>query len=302
LLKRRYEEAWRWYEQAQLELRQIDQPDTAAQYVRALRSPSDNAMFEYVCLSQLGRHDEAALRLRHFRKTFPPPLPDLRLGQVVIDGRPLEERIREMMAPDGFAANLVRDLYAAEVFLSVDAAEAGEDHFRRAIADAAEEKERLSAAIALAQLLLLQDKRNRYVELATTEIVSSIVAIDLPAEFGLDGRWLDVDGVLLVAGAFSLLPIASEEFLVGVDEALVAELAETGERLRARSHGERSNWLVDVGLANIYGRMGQAELRAETAARLGSNHHTIEGDEWKQRIIELRAFLRQLSGIGWPPR
>jgi Tol biopolymer transport system component len=106
LLKHRYDEAWRWYEHAGGPRPQAEDPDTAdpknsAEYVRALRSSANAALFEYVCLRNLDRDDEAVEALRRFRSAYPPKLPNLGLGGWIVDGRPLEERIQELLAPGG---------------------------------------------------------------------------------------------------------------------------------------------------------------------------------------------------------
>jgi hypothetical protein len=265
----------------------------------------DIAVFEYVCLRKLGRDDDAAGKLRQFRESFPPKLPNLGLGDVAVDGQTLDERAGELLAPDGLAASLLRDLYAAEVFLSVNAVDVGEDHFRQRIAAGDDETQRLSAAIVLAQLLLLQDKRNEYVELALDEIVRPVLAGRLPREWTLDWPWFNTHGVLLLTGGMTLLPMVSEEFLEGVDETRVARLAEACEAQRPDDPNDEAWWL-DFALAVAYGRLQRAEEQAKALARLEAHPGTwpsASGDAMKQKLTELRTMIRQLSKFeGWPSR
>ncbi|HEV3004231.1 MAG TPA: hypothetical protein VGX78_07200 [Pirellulales bacterium] len=297
LLKRGYAEAWSWYEQAVRETPMPAKTENVADYLRAWRCPVDFSLFEYVCLRKLGRTDEAAEKLEQFRGSFPPELPNLGLGGVTNDGQSLKERVRELLSPEGLAVALLRDLYASEVFLSVDAVDVGEDFFRERIAAGANEPQRLSAAIVLAQLLLLQDKRDQYLDLAVDEFVRPVFAARPPRNITPDWDWFSSHGVLLLTGGLTLLPIASPEFLEGVDDMRVARLAETCEALRAEAaNGEA--WWLDFALVAIHGRLGRAESQGQDLARLGADFGALTpaNDDAMNRLKkELREMVRQLT-------
>jgi len=314
MLKRRYDDAWSWYEQAAREMpeRNKTKTDDVADYVRAWRSPTDTSLFEYVCLRKLGRMDEAADKLRQFHDAFPPELPDLGLGGVTGDGQTLEDRVRELLSPEGLAVALLRDLYAAEVFLSIDAVDVGEDFFREQIAAREDEPQRLSAAIVLAQLLLLQDKREQFVDLAVDEIVRPVFAACPPRNITPNWDWFNARGVLLLTGGLTLLPVASPDFLEGVDHARLTRLAEKCEALRLEQPNDKAPndeapndnapndnapWL-NFALAAIHGRLGQEAAQAQALARLGAGVGVISPlnhDEMNRAKRELRAMVRQFT-------
>ena len=69
----------------------------------------------------------------------------------------------------GSGPRLLQDLYIAEVLLSLDASEDARDYFRSVLAPGSAETDtaRLSAAVVLSQVLLLEGKHDEYAELAT---------------------------------------------------------------------------------------------------------------------------------------
>ena len=75
-----YAEAWRRYERAEAAARKADptpepEPKSAMEWARRLFSPRGIAVFQFHCLTKLGRHDEARARLESFRESYPPRLP-----------------------------------------------------------------------------------------------------------------------------------------------------------------------------------------------------------------------------------
>src|SRR5262249_23209828 len=143
------------------------QPRQFLASLQDLAGPRDSSFFQYYCLKKLGRDVEARERLERFTKTFlPAPTdPSGKTADAALD-QALAQRLRDILGPDSVFAALLRDLYAAEVFLSLDAAEDAESYFREAMVTAKTDAARLSAAIVLGQVLLLQGKRSEYAQLA----------------------------------------------------------------------------------------------------------------------------------------
>src|SRR5262249_50403631 len=144
LLKRDYARAWEWYEQA----RRVEaaQAKPAAQPAAV----ADFSFFEFYCLSKLGRGAEAQAKLEQFRKGCRPVIGALGRAspiQIAPAGRTVEQWIADLSDPKTLSGQLLRDLYEAEVFLSLDAAPDGEAFFRRELAAAKSDEEKLSHAV-----------------------------------------------------------------------------------------------------------------------------------------------------------
>src|SRR5262249_48082485 len=158
-----------WYEEAGRDA-PAPKPQVTADvfdWLRRIANAQDSSFFQYYCLSKIGRDKEAQAKLAHFKLAFVPefrreqsqkaqPSGDLDFGRSV----------EELLQPHGFFTPLLRDLYAAEVFLSLDAAEDGEAYFRTAMASADNDSARLASAIVLSQMLLVEGKYHAYADLA----------------------------------------------------------------------------------------------------------------------------------------
>src|SRR4029077_11664501 len=83
-LKREYPAAWQRYERAgpggpnpgaNAAAAPGAAPINAAEWLSRLFSPRGIDVFQYHCLTKLGRPDEARARLERFRESYPPELP-----------------------------------------------------------------------------------------------------------------------------------------------------------------------------------------------------------------------------------
>src|SRR5262249_38194869 len=161
LLKQDYAEACRRYEEADRELPRR-QPIAVSQfedYLRAIQGPRDFSLFQYHCLSKLGRAEEARAKLDQFRRLFLPKFVESPKGQgpvitVTVDGKTPERHLQDLLAPGTFIGSLLQDMYVAEVYLSLDAPTDAENFFRPAPDQVDTEVARLSRAITLGQILL----------------------------------------------------------------------------------------------------------------------------------------------------
>ncbi|HEV3082925.1 MAG TPA: hypothetical protein VGY66_24280, partial [Gemmataceae bacterium] len=306
LLKRDYAQAERWYQEAERELPPagpVEVGDVLG-YVRALQGPRDFSLFHYHCLTKLGRPAEARAMLSQFRRFFLPTLVDSTKGQasaftVTINDKTLERHLRDLQDPHNLVGRLLQDLYAAEVFLSVDAAKDAEAFFGAA----AEHQEdgsaaRLSRSIVLGQILLLEKKHREYADLSTKTIGPLLIEMlkPVPAEGQRD--FLDPTSLSEFIGGFALLPMGAAEFLSWLPEEQRREMLTRWRKLQANANS-RSRPLVDLVLHGLCKSLGREEEGQEAAARLkerrAENAAYLPNDgEIGTAIVTLHAQMREL--------
>jgi Tol biopolymer transport system component len=271
LLKKDYAEAWRWYEQAERELPPRKQA-AGRQFLDQLQSfqgPRDFRIFEYYCLKKLGRQAEAQVKLEQFQKEFLPSSgkKDRPAGQENAD-QAFDTWFRELLDSNALFAPLLQDLYVAEVFLSLDAAPDGEAFFRDSLASAKTDASRLSHALALGQILLLEKKYEAYADLATQRIGPLLLAFLKPAPPGGPQTLADALPFVEVIGLFSLLPLADAEFVRKLPNPQLQAIAKAWRDLQARGVTDSYLHLADLVLHAAYGQLGQEKERQEVAERL----------------------------------
>ena len=251
LARRQYAEAWKWYTEAEREQPPAP-PGAQADRDRMLEMFRSPLLFESHCLTKLGRGDEAAAKLEQFRRLFTPP-----------GGGP-EQNI-----------DLLRDLYTAEVFLSLDAAEDGRDWFRRAICAAATAEQRLSAALALSQVLLAEGRGEEYLDLAGDVALPGLLRV-WKQEDGSEFIWPGSGQKLLPSSTLlAFAPLASPDFLAALPDGAVRRLAERFMAARAQAAHGGARLAIDLVLRAAHVRLGQEEearqadarVRAESAGR-----------------------------------
>jgi hypothetical protein len=268
LLKRDYNQAWHWYQEAEKELPAptpvVVQNMNA--YWQALQGPRDFSFFQYLCLTKLGRAPEAKAKLDQFRRVFLPQLNRAAKDQANQDGSP-EQEIQKLVGPGSFLGSLVQDLYIAEVFLSVDASRDGASFFRGAIKDATNDTARLSRAIVLGQLLLLQRRWPDYAELATETIAPLFTKVLKPAPAGDRRDFQDPSALAEFISGLALLPMGASDFLGQLPDKRVAALRPRWEKLRAQA-SESARPLLDLVLRGLYQKLGFQELRQVVTSRL----------------------------------
>jgi hypothetical protein len=276
LLKRQYAEAWKWYEQAERE------PAKAEPAARGERRPfRDPVFFVWYCLEKLGRHDEAAKRLTDFRKKAADLLPPDDPNSPV----PAQRTVRRLAA-------LARDLYASEVFLSLDAAEDGEAYFRRAQADAQTDDDRLSAAVVLSQLLLLRGHTADYADVATDTVAPLLLQAWQPQPAGGDvAKQRPAQPLVVNIAALGLLPLTRSDLLATLPEERALGLAARWAALRDRAPDDLSRLGADVILEGLYRRLGRERQAAEVRQRLRTNPSAGGG---LSTDVEFRKGYKQL--------
>ncbi|HZW34757.1 MAG TPA: hypothetical protein VFF52_28800, partial [Isosphaeraceae bacterium] len=279
-IKQEYDEAWRRYARAEAAGPTPEpEPRSASEWLSRFLSPRGIAVFQFHCLTRLGRQVEARTRLEAFRKSYPPPLPSGRAphGETTAAGSefPLDQPwFREAMQPGGLCVRLLQDLYLAEVLLSLDAGEDARDYFGSVVAAPSAETDvaRLSAVVVLSQLLLLERKHDEYAELATHTLAPLLLKLrrSLPAQ--VSSNALDVTRhVPELVGGLALLPLTSTTFLSGLSVAGLESMVVRWETLRSRARDDLERLAADLVLEASYRQLGQPHQRRRVVARMEHN-------------------------------
>ncbi len=263
LLHRENATAWRWYEDAAKDWPAPQAVDLdpsvllAPDGLQKLLEPQDIRFFQYCCLTRLGHHDEAAAKLAEFRKAFPPQLQPARKGDTGNQQANLNF-LRDALAPDTLLASLVRDMYCTEVFLSLDATADAEEFFRKQLKDGVKDSTKLSSAIVLGQVLLLENKHEEYAVLTTDTVAPLLFKVlkDRPdAGSTAESDSMQQTVIALFADAV-LQPLTSPEFVAGLPENDVRKLLPRWEALGSKAKTAQSQRLVDALLQAGRKRLG----------------------------------------------
>ncbi|HEV3142886.1 MAG TPA: hypothetical protein VGZ47_03270 [Gemmataceae bacterium] len=299
LLKRDFAQAWHWYEEARQGPPPID----------------DVSFFEYVCLSKLGRHDEARTKLEQFRQAFRPTFSQssVLMPLFTIADRPREEWLKDLGDPKTFTGQLLRDMYEAEVFLSLDFAADGEAFFRQEMEAAKTDEERYSHAVALGQLLLLQTKNREYAELMGQSLLPLLVKLwDPKATESISNlQFLEnlnnhkvmlsqMQQVVLVGTAsLTLLPLADPDFLAPLREKQLRACVPHLQSLAGMSRDELSRRGCHWILFALTRRLGMEKERNDVAGQLRKCDSTFSEEEFDEKMHQLLGEIRMMAiGLG----
>jgi len=283
-IKQAYDEAWRRYERALAATSAASsnpepEPKSAAEWAVRLFSPRGIAVFQFHCLTKLGRHDNARTWLESFRKTYPPQLPTARAnnGKSIADGLefPLDQPwFRDAMQPGGLCARLLQDLYIAEVLLSLDASVDASEYFGSVIASNSAENDtaQLSAAVVLSQILLLQGKHDEYAELSTETLARLLLKLHRCLAAHASSTTSDLTrNVPDIVGGLALLPLTSETFLGGLSTATLKSMAARWEALRSDANDDFDRLAADLVLEASFRKLGQPLERRQAVERIAHN-------------------------------
>jgi hypothetical protein len=296
LLKRNYAEALHWYEEADRELGAA-RAVTARSFLESLTDlsgPRDFGMFRYHCLTRLGRQDDAERALANFKRNFWPTFDVNADGQAGLQDENWERQLQQLLKPDSPIALLLRDLYIGEVFLSVDAAADGEAFFRTELAQATTDPARLSAALVLSQMLLVEKKYADYAELATETIAPLLVSMKPAAR--VSNQLFDVQPLIELAATLSLVPLFTPDFLGGISEESSWALVAKWEVLRARATTDVGRQPCELVLAGLHRRLGlqPPQRTVRQPANPGVPLPIPDGEDMDQEAEKLREGLRAL--------
>ena len=282
LMRREYNEAWRWYEQAAPGAPAVDDR-SPHQFVERFAHGRDSLFFQAYCLDKLGQGEKAREQRRLFEESF---LPDL----------PAPPKAREGSQPAAFgAADLQptreqllhwRDLYIAEAYLSLDAIEDGERFFREHLGEAKSDAARLSKALVLTQFLLLRNQNEEYAELATDTVLPLLLRTWKPRTQPLTGQ-NSANLILGYSDGLSLVPLFASEFLAELSDEQVRDLLPRWEKLRPSADDDVKRLGIDLFLEAAARRVDRKELQREAARRIATNpaRKEILGDEGIDGLI-----------------
>jgi Tol biopolymer transport system component len=304
LLKRDYAEAWRWYQEAEAALPAPEAPLAPIEAFFSFVSRRDFTLFEYYCLSKLGRPVEAKDKLERFRRAFvtpfdpaaPAPGQPARKDEAPVGG--------QLVADDRahFLAMLLRGMYATEVFLSLDAAEDGQDFLRRELAAVKADTERLAIAIALGQMLLVEKKHEEYADLATATIrplrqkLGGPLATDPNLFANLDLEW---------TGDVALLPMYAPEFVSTLSNDHIRAILPRWIKMRDQGSDDGSRLTADLFLVAAYGKLARQKQQQAIDARIQANparaQYLAKGvkgwlEDMRQLPAQIEAMRQVFSG------
>lgn len=198
-------------------------------------------------------------------------------GQTIADGSefPLDQPwLRDALQPGGVSARLLQDLYLAEVLLSLDASADARDYFRSMIAPGSAETDtvRLSAAVVLSQILLIEGKHDEYAELVTETLAPTLLKLHRSLPTTSPANTLDLARhVPDLVGGLALLPLTSGTFLSGLSDARSKLVAERWEALRDQAKDDLERLAVNLVLEASYRQLGQTVRRSQAVERIKAN-------------------------------
>jgi hypothetical protein len=273
VLKKDYARAWEWYEKANAKLSARQPPRDLTEFVSTIGAPERSQLFEYHCLKQLGRNEDALVRLADFEATFFPTPPAA--GQPA--AQVLEDILRQFGPQADLLKHLLHDLYVAEVFLSVDAPDAGIALLREQFSSGGSDWQRLSEQLALSQILLAAGRREEYLAVCSEQIfplVSETWKAERPIRNG-SGNTASANAaenfVLPIVAGLALLPLAYPEFLSGVPDGSLRRALATSEARRPEIADEFPALAIDLFLRAAHLTLSDPEQASKCEARIIAN-------------------------------
>jgi Tol biopolymer transport system component len=228
---------------------------------------ADWMFFRAIALEKSGREDEVRDALRRFE----PPSPTDR-ARTLAYTKPYVELSRAFAPVPGPMADpeviRSRHRFAAEAFVSLDMAAEGIDFFRNEVKKTKDDLDRLSAVVALCQLLLVTDRRVEYTELVIDQLLPLAGRVLPKAGPNREGT----DGVV----ALTLLPLAVSEFAAPLHEELIRRVC---KKMSAGSPGDVN---LDFACQLVLRSLGRS-LRDEAVikkANIGLADHPARA-KWK---------------------
>lgn len=272
LLNGDYAEARRWYEEAAREFPRTE-PLSIGTFFEPRRGVREFGFFHYYCLAKLGLREEAQAKLEEFRQASMPVVPTdvarMTPGEKLLFADPSNHELVRLLF------RLATDFYMGEVFLSLEAPEDGRAFFESALQQAESDVDRLSSAIVLGQLYLLEGEHGRYAELATTTIAPLLVGFWGDRELAVPranphGQSRPERLLVSVAG-LSLLPMYAAEFLAGLPRDQLQGLVPRWEHLQAASRSDVTRFAADLFLCEAYRQLGHDADRKLATDRIERN-------------------------------
>jgi hypothetical protein len=265
--------------------------------------PRDFSFFQYYCLMKLNRQEEARTKLAQFEHNFLPDFsvpPDPQdtdnfdpIFSLAIEGKSVQQWFQELLGPQSPFHWLIQDLYIAEVFMSLDAAEDGEAFFQKLLAEAKTDPERLSHAMVLGQVLLLEGKYPTYADISTKTLVPLLLQALKPSEKRTDRFTLDPNVLLQLIGPLCLAPFIDPDFLGKLPQDQLPLLASSWKGYLNQAPTAENRQGIDWVLNSLYNRL---QWHKEASGELRPIRPTDKAAFEAQRASEEanRAAIRDL--------
>ncbi len=168
---------------------------------------ADWMAFRAIALQKAGREAAAREAWKHFAPPTARRLAPMRV--------PLGPELPIAGDADAITA---RHRFIAEAFVSLEMTDEGIEYFRAQVRAAGSNADRLSAALALGQLLLLADRKTEFAECAATYLIPLA---------GNVAQWpVAEQGAVNATVAWTLLPLAVDEFVTALPEAPARRVSE----------------------------------------------------------------------------
>jgi hypothetical protein len=246
-------------------------------------------VFHWHCLKKLGRDAEAQQRLAEFRRLTTPAVPAAPPAGAAPPVTADEQRATEMFS------RLLADLYVAEALLAVDASSDAEAFFETTLAGAESDADRLSAAIVLGQLRLINGRSNEYARLSLDQIVPLLAEVPASPTNTAVGDATSAGGMLRMVLLYSLVPLFTSDFLAELPADTVEVLAARATDTRDRASDTLSQSVYDQFLIAAYKRLGRNEPANAIAARVAA-HADASPRFMPQDVADALTQTRQLRG------
>lgn len=277
LLKRQYDEAWRWYEQARQEHPRVA-PHTDDESSLRPSLQTNVTFFEHYCLKKLGRDQEAGDKLAEFRRSFRPSPEENAavVAQAAQRDRPLAEWVggREALI------ELAQDFYSTEVLLRLGGTAEALKVFQSRMNGASTDQQQFLAALVYSQLLLLDGRHEDYASLAAQRIVPRLVE-----------SWNESATTGILA---PLLPLYSAKFLKTLPPRQRRELVGHWQQLSRQARSARARMQFDLLLCVAHKAAGQPLLSQQARSRVEGHPAASEllgemGIDGLEAILDLMA-------------
>jgi hypothetical protein len=233
-------------------------------------SPERSEIFEYHCLKQLARDDDAAARLKEFEQNVAPP------DRISDDplGRNNGKAPQDFGLGDRLAVRLIHDLYIAEVFLSIDAWDAGIAFLRGQLKSDDDGLNRLSRAIVLSQMLLIAGRHEDYLAMCTEFVLPLGLAAWERVEEKDAARPGDRNQILRLFGGLCLAPLFRADFLAGIPAEAIRQNIGPWKALQSPEPDGDPALAVDLFLRAANLRLEDGAQARESDVRLARNPAT----------------------------
>jgi len=267
LLKKNYEAAQQWYNEATEEL-PPPTPPAAGEIFDSFVGPRSFSFFHYYCLEKLGQPKLAAVKRAEFEQTFLPHWPS---DAEDAPGNAQNQFLHTLLDPDSLWSRVLRNLYITEVFLSIDAATDGERYFQDKLESTSSASAKLADAVMYSQLLLLQQKRVEYAHFATDTVAPLLMSELNFEQFGEANSGDEWERLLSHVLVMSILPLFAPEFVDGLPQDIVDELLPKWEELHKQARYDADRFGCDLFLHEAYRRQGNEGQQGVVKGRIAEN-------------------------------